>query len=549
MSKFKLIITIIGSVLAVAIITGGVILISNAVKKNKQNKCEHEYGEFTIVTDATCETDGLQTQVCGLCEYENAEVIPAFGHTEFVLNAKPATCLESGLSDGISCKTCNKTIVPQVTIPSLGHNIVTDNARPATCVTFGLTQGSHCKRCNHITKAQEKIPAKGHVIAEIEGYAATCTTPGLTKGSYCSNCNTVYSEQEEIEAIGHNFIDGICATCGITEEVPVMHSFRNGFCDTCGIYEYVYDDASLYVEEDVKVGDVVDGWYRMYRDDMSDMYFTVKCNTKNPTTGEITATNGIVNFYVCSKQSATTDEKYNAVAMFIGQSGPMPHEDIIAVAYDDYVDIFLYGGCEISYYFENNGNVIIDTIYMLQDSPTISSIYDGFTVKRLVKVLPEALDQFDTTLATEVDVTIGEKVAGNWYRLYRSADISTWKSMSISCLATGIVNQEEVNNNPDVLSFSIFNTQYIAEKDCKDAIIMLPTYAGPEDTHALTYIVYDEYVDIFLAAGTTFELVYEAPFGYIYNCSYTIDEDSEILTIDSGLTIKRLVNNHSGGAI
>ena len=352
--KFKLIISIIGAVLVVALVTGGIIAISNAVKKNKQAKCEHEYGDTVIVTQATCETDGLSMQTCNLCKYELTEEIPAFGHTEYVIMAKPATCLESGLSDGITCITCNKTIVPQVTIPALGHNVVTDNARAATCVTYGLTQGSHCKRCNFVTKPQDKIPAKGHVIVERQGYPATCETTGLTTGSYCKNCNTVYTEQEEIDATGHNFIDGTCSNCGLLESNLPVHTFRNGFCDICGIYEYVYDDETLYAEEDIEMGDVVTGWYRMYRDDINDKYFSIRCNTKNPETGEITSTNAIVNFFVSSKANAAlSEDKYNAVAMFMGQSGPQPHEDIIAVAYDDYVDIFLYGGCEIGWYFES----------------------------------------------------------------------------------------------------------------------------------------------------------------------------------------------------
>ena len=389
--KTRLILIIIGAVLAVAIVTGGIIAISNAVKKNKQSKCEHEYGEVEVVTEATCETKGLTLQICTLCEYELTEEIPAFGHTEYVINAKPATCLESGLSDGITCITCNKTIVPQVTIPALGHNVVTDNARAATCVTYGLTQGSHCKRCNFVTKPQDKIPAKGHVIVEKQGYPATCETTGLTTGSYCKNCNTVYTEQEEIDATGHNFIDGTCSNCGIVESGLQSHTYKNGFCETCGDYEYVYDDETLYVEEDVTKGVSDAGWYRVYRDETKNKSFSVNCDVKDPETGEIVGTSGIINFFVCSKQNAVINEdNYNAVVMFVGQSSPMPHEDVIAVAYDDYVDIFLYAGCEIYWYFENSGQVFVNSIYVLHDKLTVTFIEEGLVVKRLVKLEVEA---------------------------------------------------------------------------------------------------------------------------------------------------------------
>ena len=482
--KFKLILIIISAVLAVTIVTGGVIVISKAIKKNKQSKCEHEFGDVVIVTESTCETDGLSMQTCTLCEYEHTETIPAFGHTEYVILATPATCLESGLSDGISCRTCEKVIVPQVKIPALGHNVVTDQARPATCVTYGLTQGSHCKRCNFVTKPQERIPAKGHVIVESEGYPATCTTPGLTKGSYCQNCHTVYSPQEEIDATGHNFIDGTCANCGILEdEIIQVHSFRNGFCSDCGEYEYVYDNDVLYIEESVAMGDVVTGWYRMYRDDINDKYFSITCNMKDPYTGEIVSTNGVVNFYVCSKQKAALSEaNYNAVAMFMGQTGPAPHEDIITVAYDDYVDIFLYGGCEISWYFEKDGEVIIDTMYVLDDNPTINSIEEGFVVKRLLKTLPDGVDPIDTTLATEVPVEIGEFVVGNWYRVYK----------------------EKEGTYPNCFKVSTGSDLGIGAREDHEGIISCPVVTqGDIKTYGFTtFYDHGDYVDIYITEGS-----------------------------------------------
>ena len=328
--KTRLILIIIGAVLAVAIVTGGIIAISNAVKKNKQSKCEHEYGDVAVVTEATCETKGLTLQICTLCEYELTEEIPAFGHTEYVINAKPATCLESGLSDGITCITCNKTIVPQATIPALGHNVVTDNARAATCVTYGLTQGSHCKRCGEIVKAQDKIPATGHSITVQKGYAATCLSAGLTDGSSCEKCGTVYSPQEVIEPLAHNIVDNVCELCG----------FEN----------YNFEDPTTYTMQDVSVGDKVGGWYRLYRYSGQGTWKTMSITcTVNGIVGQEQVVNEDITINLCvfNTQFCNDEKNKNAIINLPLMGGPTPTSELNYVVYDEYIDVYLAPGYTI----------------------------------------------------------------------------------------------------------------------------------------------------------------------------------------------------------
>ena len=214
MSKtLKLILAIIGSVLVVALITGGIVAIASAVKKNKQAKCQHEYGEMTIISNATCEENGVQFQTCTLCGYEHSEDILATGHTELLILPQDATCTQTGLSDGIDCLVCGKVLVERQVIPAKGHNIIVDQAQNPTCLSSGLTLGSHCRRCGEIVLVQETVPATGHEIAVREGYPATCENAGLTDGSYCVKCNTIYTAQEEIEPVAHNYENGYCTFC------------------------------------------------------------------------------------------------------------------------------------------------------------------------------------------------------------------------------------------------------------------------------------------------------------------------------------------------
>ena len=240
--KTKLIFTIIGAVLAVAIITGGVIAISKAAKKNKQAKCSHEYGEMTVISNASCEVNGIQVQTCKLCGYERSEEILATGHTEMLILPQVATCTKTGLSDGIECLVCGKAIVERQVIPAMGHNIIVDQAQNPTCLSSGLTVGSHCRRCGEIILAQETVPATGHEIVIREGYPATCENTGLTDGSYCVRCNNVYTAQEEIAPTSHNYVEGYCSYCS-------------------------QPNFDVAVELTVEKGDTVAGnWYRIYKD-------------------------------------------------------------------------------------------------------------------------------------------------------------------------------------------------------------------------------------------------------------------------------------------
>ena len=212
--KAKIIIGVVVGVLVVAGVIGGSIAIANAVKKNKQSKCEHVYDEGQITAEATCEDPGMIVYTCGECKYQLTEEIPANGHVESIIEALPATCTAKGLTDGVKCVTCEEILVTPVETPMLGHKVTALKAVPATCTTAGKTEGSFCSRCDEVLKAQTVIPAKGHNVVEVKGYEATCTEVGKTTGSKCLTCGKVYSEQEDIPATGHNVVNDVCTICG-----------------------------------------------------------------------------------------------------------------------------------------------------------------------------------------------------------------------------------------------------------------------------------------------------------------------------------------------
>ena len=126
-------------------------------------------------------------------------------------------------------------------------------AVPATCTETGLTEGKKCTICGEITVAQEVTEALGHE------YVAVVTAPTCTRGGYtthtCSRCDDSYVDSY-VPALGHNYEDGICTGCGKPENpsvVPPVDPPAGPFVDvSAGSYYY---DAVLWATE----GNIVAG--------------------------------------------------------------------------------------------------------------------------------------------------------------------------------------------------------------------------------------------------------------------------------------------------
>jgi len=64
-------------------------------------------------------------------------------------------------------------------VREVSHLVMIDEAKAATCVETGLTEGAHCGRCGAVLVAQEVIPVTGH--AYTNDFDATCNTCGAVR--------------------------------------------------------------------------------------------------------------------------------------------------------------------------------------------------------------------------------------------------------------------------------------------------------------------------------------------------------------------------------
>ena len=192
--------------------------------------------------DPTCSVVGIVGgDYCAICRmgFEEARTqIPKLPHTEDILiPGKPATCKETGLTDGYKCSVCNKITTKQEEIPLADHNQdgVIKHKEP-TCYTVGIVGGNFCTVCRYgREEALATIPAKGHnTDGYIEHKDASCTEDGVVGGTYCTDCTNGLSAASKVipaahtpgEAVKENITP---ATCAKNETYELAT-----YCTVCG---------------------------------------------------------------------------------------------------------------------------------------------------------------------------------------------------------------------------------------------------------------------------------------------------------------------------
>ena len=138
--------------------------------------------EITVLgKEATCTeaglTDGKKCSVCDAIILAQSP-IQALGHTYD--DANDETCNRCDYVRDVACTHTETETIP---------------GTPATCTESGLTDGKKCSVCEEILVAQETIPALGHSIIKVDGKAATCTVDGYKAHYKCTVCEALYADE------------------------------------------------------------------------------------------------------------------------------------------------------------------------------------------------------------------------------------------------------------------------------------------------------------------------------------------------------------------
>ena len=143
---------------------------------------------------ASCESSGLQTWQCRLCEEITQEEIPAAGHSFGAWETTTeATCEQAGVQSRI-CQTCQKTETEP--IPETGHSFGSwKTTTEASCEQSGV-QSRICQTCQKTET--EPIPATGHSYGE---WKISRGATVLGEGEMRRSCQNVGCSSYQTKAI------------------------------------------------------------------------------------------------------------------------------------------------------------------------------------------------------------------------------------------------------------------------------------------------------------------------------------------------------------
>ncbi|MBQ2915032.1 MAG: leucine-rich repeat protein [Clostridia bacterium] len=182
---------------------------------------EHEFGQWTVVSNATCTDAGLKERICE-CGEKEKETIPATGvhlFNEWTVVTEP-TCTQSGKQE----RTCACGRKETETVAATGHTfgewtVVTE----ATCVQKGREE----RVCTCGKKETRSVDLKSHTEGEwIIDSPLTCTQD-FSRHQVCAVCG-ITMNTESVTAPGHSY-DSIVTNPTCTEQGYITHT-----CSVCG---------------------------------------------------------------------------------------------------------------------------------------------------------------------------------------------------------------------------------------------------------------------------------------------------------------------------
>ena len=189
-------------------------------------EAEHDFSGWTTATVATCTNEGLMKRTCRDCGLSESKVVVKLPHTEVVIQAKEATCIEAGMTSGKKCTVCAHITEVCTEIPALGHREKIVAGTPATCGEKGLSDSADCEVCKAITRPQVEIAALEHTITVTTLIKADCYNEGK-KVEKCTRVGCNYEKTTVLPKLHEvNWTVDHRATC-------TADGVQSGFCTSC----------------------------------------------------------------------------------------------------------------------------------------------------------------------------------------------------------------------------------------------------------------------------------------------------------------------------
>ncbi len=230
-----------------------VLAVFGLVACGDKDVCLHQWGEWTVTTNATCATEGTQERKCSACGETETSAIPSSDHTW-----KDATCTEPKI-----CTSCQATEGA-----ATGHTggTATCSAK-AECSACGAQYGefnadSHVSESVVYASNQDGTHTKKYACCQtVADQAEACSggTATCQEKAVCSACHATYGDlgthNYDQTAWGYKAADGhahVCSTAGCNEHDSVAAHTSSGaateaVAETCTVCEYIITPATGHI--------------------------------------------------------------------------------------------------------------------------------------------------------------------------------------------------------------------------------------------------------------------------------------------------------------
>ncbi len=202
-----------------------------------QPATDHTWSGWTVVTNATEDTDGLKEKECNICHKKAQEVIPAMKHNMTEVTRTESTCSSEG-SIVYKCSVDHEGVVCSytltVTLGKTAHTLKTE-LTPATCEVPGSVVTS-CTKCDAVNETTV-LPATGHKYVGTVTTPASCENEGVM--TYVCENNAEHTYTEAIPATGHKYVSALtpptCTAQGFTTHTCACgESYVDSYVDKLG---------------------------------------------------------------------------------------------------------------------------------------------------------------------------------------------------------------------------------------------------------------------------------------------------------------------------
>lgn len=209
--------------------------------------CAHSFGDWQVVSPATCTADGSRQRVCTRCGAVEVQTLPATGHSfsEWAVDKKP-TCTETG-TEKRTCSVCSKEETR--VIAALGHT-------PGTEVS--VDKNDHWNICE---VCDAEVNKTGHTY--VNGIQCVCGVRKGTAGDADTTIKRVVVSDEITFSLEGN--DKLDTPDKVKAELQLQIKLKNSKSNTDNT---VFMDVSLLVFEN-------NGWRPATKEDLTAGKITV----------------------------------------------------------------------------------------------------------------------------------------------------------------------------------------------------------------------------------------------------------------------------------